>query len=60
MDPQPGEKVSCKRVTVSQGESVRVQHHLLVDVEMGNVVELVIIWGGQRDTLTTNKSSCHE
>lgn len=57
LDPQFCEKVPCKGVTVGQSECARVQHHLLVDVEMVNVVELVIIWRRQRDTVATNKCS---
>lgn len=54
------EKVTCKRVTVGHSKCAGVQHHLLVDVEMENVVELVIVWGRQWDTVAMDKCSCHK
>lgn len=40
---QFSEKVPGERVTVGHRECARVQHHLLVDVEMEDVVEVVIV-----------------
>lgn len=53
-------KVSCKSVTVGHSELARVQQYLLVDVEMKNVVELVIIWRRQWDTVATNQCACQD
>lgn len=58
--PKFCEKVPCKRVTVGHSERAWVQHHLLVDVEMENVVEMVVVWGRQWDALAMNKCSCHK
>lgn len=57
MHPKFCQKVPCERVTVSHSECARVQLHLLVDVEMEQVVELAFIWRRQWDTVATNECS---
>lgn len=57
MHPKFCQKVPCERVTVSHSECARVQLHLLVDVEMKQVVELAFIWRRQWDTVATNECS---
>ena len=52
------QEISCERVTVHDLKGPGVQHHLLVDVEMVHVVELVIIWMWERNPMAPDQGSC--
>lgn len=57
--PDVCEIIPSESVTVGHSECAWVKHHLLVEVEVENVVELVIVWGRQWDSLPVNKCSWH-
>lgn len=56
--PKPGEEPPGEGVTVGQGEGPTVEHHLLVDVEVEHLVELVVVWRREGDAVAMNECSC--
>lgn len=59
LHPKSGEEVPREGVTVGQGEGPRVEHHLLVDVEMEHLVVLVIIWRREGNAMAINECACN-